>query len=237
MSKKRGSQAGSGAIVTIVAAVAVLVLGAGGWLIYQMTQPSGTEAAEPAASTAPASTTKTNSSASATKKLYLDNSHVGYSLPTGWEAIAATDAGRFPCGQSPTGKVAATDCVDRAVFVLTSEGYSANPDQFYAEAAVFNNAGALNSKDWFSQLGISGQGGAGSDVAINGVTAYKYTMHPDPSNKNRFDIYYAAAQGPKAVLVHSELFNGDHYSYKTANNYLTYEDAIGDIADTITFAQ
>jgi hypothetical protein len=237
MGKKQDSQAGSGAIVTIAVAVFVVVLGAGGWLLYQMTQPSGTETGEPVTRTVPASTTKTNSGASATKKLYLDNSNVSYSLPSDWVAIAATDASSVPCGQSATGKVAASDCVDRAVFVLASEGYSANPDQFYAEAAVFSNAGARSSKDWFNQLGISDSGGAGSDATINGVTAYKYIVHPNPSNKNRVDIYYAVAKGARAVLVHSELFDGDHYSYKTTNNYLTYEDAIGDIAETVAFAQ
>jgi hypothetical protein len=238
MGKKQGSQAGFSAVtVVVVVFVVLIILAIGGWILYSIATRSDSSTPKPTpAAKAPASTSST-SDATATTKLYLDNSRVSYSLPADWEAIAATDAASFPCGQAVTSKVTAADCLDRAVFVLNQDGYSANQDQFYAEAAVFTNASSLNSKDWFGQLGLAGSSGTGSDETINGVTAYKYTMHPEAGNNNRFDVYYAIAKGNLAVLVHSELFNGDHYSYKTANNYLTNEGAIGDIAGTIAFAQ
>ncbi len=226
MNKQSTNQDGFSAVEVILVIVIVVLIGVVGWLAYKNTHK--TTIANTASTTVTNSSNKsTTGSTTTTPKYYLDNNQVSFTLPSDWEVVKSPHS-TF-CGESVTSNL--PKCTSAALLVLKSEGY-VNPDQFYANIAVFPIANGTGATDFFQQTGNTGYSGTTSNLTINGNPAFSDVAHPDPSSSEIW-LYYAITKGDIGVLVYSDLFSGNHYSFTTNNNYLGYQSEVDTIAKSI----
>lgn len=218
-------QKGFSPIETVMALVIVVLIAAVGYLVYQ-NQHKKVGPGNPVTS----SNKPTGHVAGPTEqRYYLDNKHVSYALPSDWEVANPDKNTAPPCGDAVTSNL--PECTSNATLVLKKEGY-VNTDHFYATISVFPISDNTSSSDFFNQTGENGLSGNGTDLTINGISAYRYAATPDPNSSDIW-LYYALAKGQVGVLVYCDLFSGNHYSFNTQNNYLLYQNEVDAIAKSI----
>ncbi|HSW98265.1 MAG TPA: hypothetical protein VLF71_00320 [Candidatus Saccharimonadales bacterium] len=224
---RSANQRGFTAVEALLVVLVLVLLGGAGWYVWHRAGTSGEPATTKVSSS---SQDKSTSSTSKAEVESLNNGAVTFTLPEDWIALTGAQKTYAGCGKAVTSSVA--DCIDQTTLVLKQEGYT-NGDQFQVGVSVFTNTGSQSAPDWFGTLGLEGTGGEPTSLTINGNQAYRYSIKPDSTNNNRLDLYYAVVGKQKAVLVHTELFNGNHYGFVTTNNYLGYDKEVDAIAKTI----
>ena len=227
-------ETGFSAVEMLLCLIIVILITFVGYYIYNTKKNA--DAAYKAASTAaqasaPRTTRKAQpalSSSTSSVRTLGSNGKTSYVLPDGWEVVSAQSG---PAKTSNCTKTITKDpgCIDVAVLVLKSEGYT-NADQFHATISLYNKDPNQSVDAWFSSLGMGDGAKPPTDIlAINGMPALKFV----DSYTNESRISYAMTLGSYGVIVDSDLFSGDHYSFKTTNNYLTYASVIDSLAHSV----
>lgn len=180
-----------------------------------------------------------NTMKSDTQSFSLDNGSVKLEYSSLWKVEA--DSNSNTTGHCALAVVSQEKCNDSKTLTLKSENNFAtySTDSFNVQVLSFPNQGK-GLKQWLNSAldddvdsEIAHQGAEYKELTINNLPAAYYAVKPDPANPNRLDVYYAVVTPTKAVVVSTELFRGDHYSFKNSNDYFKYSNDVDSLAKTI----
>ncbi len=136
------------------------------------------------------------------------------------EWILAASPDKTHCGQSVLSKAT---CVDAATLVLQKDG-DVNTDQFQVNIGVFDAAGHKDAKSWYLDYLDASDGGQPDghpsktqESTTKGLSSY-FEQSDYGANESR--LGWGVVGANNGVVLKSILFKGDHYSFKTNNDYL-----------------
>jgi hypothetical protein len=125
-------------------------------------------------------------------------------------------------------------CLDHKMLILANETFT-NPDQFQVNISVFKNDGAPGTslEQWIDlDVGPGGTNPKRTYPTFGGHKAYRYEVAYDESDVR---LVYGITFEDKIVVIRSNFFEGNHYSYKSANNYLPLLSQVDKLVESISF--
>jgi hypothetical protein len=232
-------QEGFSAIEGLLIVVIVGMLGGVGYYVWH----ANSQANKSYSQTANSSAVPSNKSSSVSKApevlpLSIDSGTVQFTPSDLWKVEENPSPTAKSCGLAVT---SSEKCNDSKILTLKSENnfFTYSTDSFNVNITSFSNSGK-NLKDWLDSAlddninaQINSKNAEYKELTINGVTAARYAVKPDPSTTNRLDVYYAVVTPTKVAVVSTELFKGDHYSFKNSTDYNQYSSDLDTLAKTI----